>query len=81
MASQCRAIVPLGACVCVSCASTSTQKAWGAHRVIAGEGGDEIPGDQQVEPVLPPVPSYHNSRLTDCVSRLVAVKLAIGNDA
>ena len=48
MASQCRAIVPFGTCVCVSCASTSAQKAWGAHRVIAGEGGDEQrepPGD------------------------------------
>ena len=41
MASQCRAIVPLGTCVCVSCASTSAQKAWGAHRVFAGEDGDE----------------------------------------
>ena len=46
MASPCRAIVPLGTCVCVSCAGTSAQKAWGAHRVVAGKGGDE-----QREPV------------------------------
>ena len=41
MASPCLAIVRLGTCSCVSCQSTSDQKAWGAHRVVAGEGGGE----------------------------------------